>query len=53
MAVAVQSIYFRPPLAIARVGGSDIPLDSFLWDSDPTIRGAHRTVIRPAVSLEV
>jgi hypothetical protein len=50
---AVQSIYFLPPLAIARIGGSEIPLDSFVWDSDPTIRGAHRTVIRPAVSLEV
>ena len=49
----VQSVFFRPPLAIARIGGSDTPLDSFVWSSDSTIHGAHRTVIRPAVSLEV
>lgn len=49
----VQSVFFLPPLAIARIGGSDTPLDSFVWNSDPTIHGAHRTVIRPAVSLEV
>ena len=50
---AVQRIFFLPPLAIARVGGSDTPLDSFAWDSDRTIHGAHRTVIVPAVSLQV
>ena len=49
----ITSIYFLPPLAIARVGGSDTPLDSFVWDSDRTIHSAHRTVIRPAISLEV
>jgi hypothetical protein len=50
---AVEGVFFRPPLAIARVGGSDTPLDSFVWGADPTIHGAHRTVIRPAVSFEV
>jgi hypothetical protein len=49
----IERIYFLPPLAIARVGGSDTPLDCFVWDSDRTIHGTHRTVIRPAVSLEV
>ena len=49
----IESIFFQPPLAIARVGGSDTPLDAFVWDSDRTIHGAHRTVIRPAISFEV
>lgn len=53
MSNAVQRVFFLPPLAIARIGGSDTPLDSFVWGSDPTIHGSHRTVIRPTVSLEV
>ena len=50
---AIERFFFLPPLAIARVGGSHNPLDSFVWAKDPTIHGAHRTVIRPAVSFEV
>ncbi len=49
----VLGIYFLPPLAIARVGGSDKPVENFTWDSDRTIHGAHRTVIRPSVSFKV
>jgi hypothetical protein len=49
----IESICFRPPLAIGRVGGGDTPLDACAWDTDRTIHGAHRTIIRPAVSLEV
>jgi hypothetical protein len=52
-AVRILEVFFLPPLAIARIGGSDTPLDSFAWDSDPTIHGSHKTVIRPKVSLEV
>ena len=46
-------VYFQPPLAIARIGGSDTPLESFIWAEDPTIHGVHRTTLRPAVTLEV
>ena len=46
-------IYFQPPLAIARLGGSDKPLDCFVWDSDKSIHGGNRTVIQPATSLRV
>src|SRR5262245_1525558 len=53
MARTVERIFFRPPIAIARVGGSDTPLESFAWDSDRTLHGAHRTVIVPAVTLQV
>lgn len=49
----VLDIFFLPPLAIARLGGSKIPAPSFIWDYDRTIHGAHRTVIRPAVTFEV
>lgn len=52
-AETIKSICFLPPLAIGRLGGGDTPLDSFIWDSDRTIHGAHRTIIRPATSLEV
>jgi hypothetical protein len=51
--LAAENVFFLPPLAIARVGGSETPLDAFVWDSDRTIHGAHRTVIAPAVTLEV
>jgi hypothetical protein len=49
----VLELYFLPPLAIARLGGSDTPLESFRWISDATIEGAHRTVIEPAITLTV
>jgi hypothetical protein len=49
----ILDVYFLPPLAIARVGGSPIPLPSFSWQTDQTIHGAHRTVIRPEVTLDV
>jgi hypothetical protein len=49
----VHNVFFKPPLAIARVGGSPTPLDAFVWDSDKSIHGANRTVIRPDVTLKV
>jgi hypothetical protein len=49
----ILEVYFLPPLAIARVGGSQIPLPAFSWQIDQTIHGAHRTVLRPEVTLDV
>jgi hypothetical protein len=49
----VKEVYFLPPLAIARLGASETPLDCFVWDTDKSIYGANRTVITPAVSLRV
>ena len=49
----IQQIFFLPPMATARLGGSDIPLDSFTWVEDPTLHGAGLTVIAPTTSLEV
>jgi hypothetical protein len=49
----ITGIFFRPPLAIARLGGADTPMDSYVWREDPTVHGAARNVIEPAVSFEV
>ncbi len=49
----IQRIFFLPPMATARLGESDIPLDSFTWIEDPTLHGAGKTVISPTTSLEV
>ena len=49
----IREIYFLPPLAIARLGGSETPLDCFVWDTDKSIHGGNRTAIEPAVSLRV
>jgi len=49
----IDEIFFVPPMAVARLGGSDVPLASFTWAEDPSLYGAGLTVIVPAVSLEV
>lgn len=49
----IQQILFRPPLAFGRLGGSPTPLESYSWVEDPTIHGAARNVIEPALTLEV
>jgi hypothetical protein len=49
----IEQVYFLPPLAIARLGRSDTPLDCFVWDTDQLIHGSQRTTISPAVSLRV
>jgi hypothetical protein len=49
----IEQIFFLPPMAVARLGGSDHPVDSFNWIEDPSLHGAGLTVIDPAVTLEV
>jgi hypothetical protein len=46
-------MFFLPPIAVARVGGSDNPMEAFEWDSDVSTHGAHQTVIKPTVTLDV
>jgi hypothetical protein len=53
MGITALELYFRPPMAIARLGGSDTPLENFIWAEDPTIAGAAHTVIELAITLEV
>lgn len=49
----IDELFFLPPMAVARLGGSDIPLASFRWAEDPSLYGAGLTVIVPDISLEV
>lgn len=49
----IREVFFLPPMAVARLGGSETPLDAFTWAEDPTVHGAAKTVIVPTVSLEV
>ena len=47
------SIFFTPPMAIARVGASPTPLDAFEWVSSRAAHGGVQTVIEPGLSLRV
>jgi len=53
MSKEIVGIYFLPPMAIARLGGSPTPLESFTWIEDPNTYGAGDTVIQPTTTLEV
>ncbi len=53
MTSTLCSVYFLPPMAIARVGGSATPVDSFVWEEDPDAHNGAQTVIRPRPSLQV
>jgi hypothetical protein len=53
MAVRLLEVFFLPPLAIGRLGGSDQPLEAFDWEISTDPHGVQRTTIRPAVTLEV
>jgi hypothetical protein len=46
-------IFFLPPMAIARLGSSPTPLDSFRWTESSSPNSQVDTVIEPAVSLKV
>jgi hypothetical protein len=49
----IVEMFFLPPLAIARLGSSDTPLDNFRWVSDPGLRSGHRTTIAPAPTIRL
>jgi len=46
-------IFILPPIAIARLGGSERPLENYEWRTDPTLHGASQTVIEPQTTLDV
>lgn len=46
-------VFFLPPMAIARLGSSDTPMESFRWTENPSIFGGDMTIIEPQISLEV
>jgi Ferritin-like len=49
----IVEMFFLPPLAISRLGGSDTPLDSFRWVTDPGLHSGNRTTIEPAPTIHV
>ncbi len=49
----VRSVFFTPPMAVARLGGSDTPVDAYVWREDPSLEGGGLTSLEPAVSLAV
>ena len=53
MADVIQSIFIDPPIAIARVGGSTVPQDAYLWVESPDPRSDGETTIMPTWSLDV
>ena len=47
------SIFFTPPMAIARVGASPTPLEAFDWRISRTAHDDDQTIIKPAVTFRV
>jgi hypothetical protein len=52
--MTIDCLFFYPPLAFARLGGSDRPLECFYWgDDDNSPRGTGKTTIVPGRTLLV
>ena len=50
----LHALWLYPPLAFARLGNADTPLDAFTWGpNDDTPAGTGKTTIQPAESLYV
>jgi hypothetical protein len=53
MAEALQGIFIDPPIAVARLGGSTVPQDAYLWIESPDPRSDGETTLMPTWSLTV
>lgn len=53
MADVIQSIFIDPPIAIARLGGSTVPQEAYLWVESPDPRSDGETTIMPTWSLDI
>jgi hypothetical protein len=49
----IQSIFFNPPLSVARLGGSSVPMDAFSWIASEEPHLIGETQIRPEWTLDV
>ena len=50
----IEKLWIYPPLAHARLGSSEHPLENFVWGpNDESVRGTGKTTIVPAVTLDV
>jgi hypothetical protein len=53
MAQRIQGIFIDPPIAIARLGGSNAPQDAYRWTVADNPRSDGKTVIDPWWTLDV
>jgi hypothetical protein len=53
MARTIQAIFVDPPIAIARLGGSNSPQDAYRWVEADNPRSDGNTVIAPWWTLEI
>src|ERR1700733_4071676 len=53
MSRTIQKIFIDPPIAIARLGGSNSPQDAYRWVEAVNPRSDGNTVIAPWWTLEV
>jgi hypothetical protein len=53
MALTIQDIFVDPPMAVARLGGSSVPQDAYVWVQAPEPRAGDTTTIAPTWSLLV
>ncbi len=47
----IQEIFFLPPMAVARLGPGETPLESYEWQQDRDAHGNNKTVIRSNITL--
>ena len=50
---ALLEIFFLPPMAVARVGSSDEPVEAYDWADDRSAHGGTQTIVTPALTFEV
>lgn len=53
MARTIQAIFIDPPIAVARLGGSNAPQDAFRWVEAVNPRSDGNTVIAPWWTLDI
>jgi hypothetical protein len=53
VAATIRSIFINPPIAIARLGGSSVPQDAYLWVKSLDPRADGETALFPTWSLTV
>ncbi len=50
----IKKIWLTPPLAFARIGSSNIPMDAYEWgENDNNPKGSGKTIITPTKTLHI
>lgn len=53
MTLILEELYILPPNAVARVGGADEPVESYVWVPNTDPHGGSHIMIKPDVSLRI